>query len=123
MRNFRPNQGSSSLSSLVTWLRMAKIPAFQVCSPLTTLFGVKRLCQKPTNLILFECLVLTNLILFEVSRNIVPGETLVEVVPESHKNFLANMVWVHEEFLIFAADGLLFTTTHEMCALDPISTK
>ncbi|CAN6991344.1 unnamed protein product [Brassica oleracea var. botrytis] len=53
-------------------LRPAKVPAFQVSSPLTTLSGERSLCQKPTNLILFECLVLTNLILFEVSRNIVP---------------------------------------------------
>ncbi|KAL0865309.1 hypothetical protein Bca101_044427 [Brassica carinata] len=29
--------------------------------------------------------------------NIVPEESLVEVVLESHKKFLANMVWVHEE--------------------------
>ena len=52
LKNFRPNQGSSPLSSPVRWLRPAKVLAFQVSSPLTTLSGERSLCQKPTNLIL-----------------------------------------------------------------------
>ncbi|KAJ4878477.1 hypothetical protein Rs2_01810 [Raphanus sativus] len=87
------------------WLRPTKVPAFQVSSPITTFSG--GLCQKPTNLILFKCLVLTNLIL--VLSEYCPWRKSGGGSTRESQEVLANMVWVREEvFLDQHRTGLVF---------------